>query len=101
MSRGAHSGRVHLTWVGHGTVVVAMGGGAVIDAGKALAACLTMTRPLMDHLEVVGQGRKLPGPGAPLIAVPTTAGAGAGLLTATICEGSVTSPKNAARLACA
>ena len=30
MSSGAHSGRDHLTWVGHGTVVVAMGGTRVI-----------------------------------------------------------------------
>ena len=30
MSTGAHAGRDHLTWVGHGTVVVAMGGTRVI-----------------------------------------------------------------------
>lgn len=58
-------------------VVVAMGGGAVIDAGKALAACLTMTRPLMDHLEVVGQGLPLDHPPLPFVAIPTTAGTGA------------------------
>ena len=58
-------------------VVVAMGGGAVIDAGKALAACLSMTRPLMDHLEVVGQGLPLDHPPLPFVAIPTTAGTGA------------------------
>ncbi|WP_411839078.1 iron-containing alcohol dehydrogenase [Paracoccus sp. ME4] len=58
-------------------VVVAMGGGAVIDAGKALAACLTMTRPLMDHLEVVGQGLPLDHAPLPFVAIPTTAGTGA------------------------
>lgn len=58
-------------------VVVALGGGAVIDAGKALAACLTMTRPLMDHLEVVGQGLPLDRAPLPLVAIPTTAGTGA------------------------
>lgn len=58
-------------------VVVALGGGAVIDAGKALAACLTMTRPLMDHLEVVGQGLPLDHAPRPFVAIPTTAGTGA------------------------
>lgn len=58
-------------------VVVAMGGGAVIDAGKALAACLTMTRPLMDYLEVVGRGLPLDHPPLPFVAIPTTAGTGA------------------------
>lgn len=58
-------------------VVVAMGGGAVVDAGKALAACLTMTRPLMDHLEVVGQGLPLDHAPLPFVAIPTTAGTGA------------------------
>lgn len=62
----------------HGAeVVVALGGGAVIDAGKALAACLTMTRPLMDHLEVVGQGLPLDHAPLPFVAIPTTAGTGA------------------------
>lgn len=58
-------------------VVVALGGGAVIDAGKALAACLTMTRPVIDHLEVVGQGLALDHAPLPFVAIPTTAGTGA------------------------
>ena len=58
-------------------VVVALGGGAVIDAGKALAACLTMTRPVLDHLEVVGQGLPLDHQPLPFVAIPTTAGTGA------------------------
>ncbi|MBW7056995.1 iron-containing alcohol dehydrogenase [Paracoccus bogoriensis] len=58
-------------------VVLAMGGGAVIDAGKALAACLTMRRPLMDHLEVIGQGLPLDQAPLPFVAIPTTAGTGA------------------------
>ncbi|MCG6112554.1 MAG: iron-containing alcohol dehydrogenase [Paracoccus sp.] len=57
-------------------VVVALGGGAVIDAGKALAACLTMTRPVLDHLEVVGQGLPLDQVPLPFVAIPTTAGTG-------------------------
>jgi alcohol dehydrogenase class IV len=58
-------------------VVVALGGGSVIDAGKAIAALLTNPGELMDYLEVVGKGKALQNPAAPLIAVPTTAGTGA------------------------
>ncbi|OCX64616.1 alcohol dehydrogenase [Thioclava sp. SK-1] len=58
-------------------VVVAMGGGAVIDAGKALAAMIPAPRPLMDHLEVVGKGLPLDRDPLPFVAIPTTAGTGA------------------------
>jgi alcohol dehydrogenase class IV len=58
-------------------LVVALGGGSVIDAGKAIAALLTNRAPLRDYLEVVGQGRPLTERAAPFIAVPTTAGTGA------------------------
>jgi alcohol dehydrogenase class IV len=58
-------------------VVVALGGGSVIDTGKAVAALLPATRPLMDHLEVVGKGLPLDHAPLPFIAIPTTAGTGA------------------------
>ena len=58
-------------------VVVALGGGSVIDTGKALAGLLTNPGELMDYLEVVGQGKALQNPAAPFIAAPTTAGTGA------------------------
>ncbi len=58
-------------------VVVALGGGAVIDAGKAIAALVPATRPMLDHLEVVGRGLPLDQPPLPFVAIPTTAGAGA------------------------
>lgn len=58
-------------------VVVALGGGAVIDAGKAIAALVPATRPILDHLEVVGQGLPLDNPPLPFVAIPTTAGTGA------------------------
>ena len=58
-------------------LVVALGGGSVIDAGKAVAALLTNTDPLHEYLEVVGKGRPLTKRAAPFIAVPTTAGTGA------------------------
>lgn len=58
-------------------LVVAVGGGSVIDAGKVVAAMLTSGGVLMDYLEVIGGGRALERPAAPCIAVPTTAGTGA------------------------
>ena len=57
--------------------VAAMGGGAVIDAGKAIAALAPSQRPLLDHLEIVGRGLPLDAPPLPFIALPTTAGTGA------------------------
>lgn len=58
-------------------VVVAIGGGSVIDTGKAVAALLTNHGDLLDYLEVVGKGRPLTERAAPTIAMPTTAGTGA------------------------
>lgn len=58
-------------------VVVALGGGSVIDAAKAISALLTNTEPLREYLEVVGRGRPLARRAAPLVAIPTTAGTGA------------------------
>jgi alcohol dehydrogenase class IV len=57
--------------------VVALGGGAAIDAGKALAALVPATRPVTDHLEVVGLGLPLDHAPLPFVAIPTTAGTGA------------------------
>jgi alcohol dehydrogenase class IV len=58
-------------------VVIAVGGGSVIDAGKAIAGLLTNPGEVLDYLEVVGKGQSLQYPAAPFIAVPTTAGTGA------------------------
>lgn len=58
-------------------VVVALGGGSVVDAGKAIAALVPAIRPMLDHLEVVGQGLPLDNPPLPFVAIPTTAGTGA------------------------
>jgi len=57
-------------------LVIAIGGGSAIDAGKALAALLTNPGDPLDYLEVIGRGRALEQPPAPFIAVPTTAGTG-------------------------
>jgi alcohol dehydrogenase class IV len=56
-------------------VVLGLGGGSVLDLAKA-AGALTAGRDVRDHLEVVGRGLPLPGPGLPVVAVPTTAGTG-------------------------
>lgn len=57
--------------------VLAIGGGAVLDMGKALAALIPSPSPPMDHLEVVGRGLPLSATPLPFIALPTTAGTGA------------------------
>jgi hypothetical protein len=56
--------------------VVAMGGGAALDLGKAVAALLPSGGAPLDHLEVVGAGRPLTVDPLPCIAIPTTAGTG-------------------------
>lgn len=58
-------------------VVVAIGGGAVIDLGKAVAALSVVSGAPLDYLEVVGNGRKLERQPLPFVAIPTTSGTGA------------------------
>jgi hypothetical protein len=58
-------------------VVVAVGGGAVIDLGKAVAALIPADGHIMDHLEGVGAGQPLLRDPLPFVALPTTAGTGA------------------------
>lgn len=57
-------------------VVIAVGGGSVLDAGKAIAGLLPSGNSVLDHLEGVGRGIEYRGPATPFIAVPTTAGTG-------------------------
>jgi alcohol dehydrogenase class IV len=57
--------------------VVACGGGATLDAGKAIAALATNAGDPFDFLEVVGRGLPLRARPLPFIAIPTTAGTGA------------------------
>lgn len=59
-------------------VVLAVGGGSVLDAGKAVAALATNEGSALDYLEdvPVGGGRSVTARPLPLICVPTTAGTG-------------------------
>jgi len=57
-------------------LVIAIGGGAVIDYGKALAALIPAPHGALRYLEVVGDGQPLDAAPLPLIAIPTTAGTG-------------------------
>ncbi len=57
-------------------VVVALGGGSVLDTGKAIAALAANGGDPLDYLEVIGRGRPLMQPSVPLVAIPTTAGTG-------------------------
>ncbi len=68
---------VDLARAHHAQAVLALGGGAVIDAGKAIAALAPGPRPILDHLEVVGAGLPLEAAPLPFAALPTTAGTGA------------------------
>jgi alcohol dehydrogenase class IV len=58
-------------------VVIAMGGGSAIDAGKAIAALCNNPGNPLDYLEVIGKGQPLVNAPLPFIAIPTTAGTGA------------------------
>lgn len=58
-------------------VVIGLGGGSVIDTGKAMAALATNPGDIFDYLEVIGKGQPIVSPPLPYIAIPTTAGTGA------------------------
>jgi len=57
-------------------VVIGIGGGSVLDAGKAVAGLLRIGNSVMDYLEGVGPELPYQGPEVPFVAVPTTAGTG-------------------------
>ena len=68
---------VALAKQGNCSLVISIGGGSAVDAGKAIAAMLTNPGDLLDYLEVIGRGKALTQPPVPFIAFPTTAGTGA------------------------
>jgi alcohol dehydrogenase class IV len=57
-------------------VVISIGGGSVIDAGKAISILATNGGGPLESLEIVGKGCAITVPPLPFIAVPTTAGTG-------------------------
>jgi alcohol dehydrogenase class IV len=58
-------------------MVIGLGGGSALDAGKAIAALAANPGDVLDYLEVIGRGQVLSQPPLPYIAIPTTAGTGA------------------------
>ena len=71
-------------------VVVGLGGGAVLDAAKIIAALATNGGDPLDYAEVIGEGRPLAVRSLPVVAVPTTAGTGSEVTA----NGVVTSPEH-------
>lgn len=61
-------------------LIVSIGGGSAIDCGKAIAVRLTNDGEFADYMGV----DKIPNPGAPLIAIPTTAGTGSEVTKVTV-----------------
>jgi alcohol dehydrogenase class IV len=57
-------------------LVIAIGGGSVMDAGKAVSAMLTVEGSIAEYLEGSSALKIHPGTKVPFIAVPTTAGTG-------------------------
>ena len=58
-------------------VILTVGGGSVMDTGKAISGLMNNPGEVTDYLEVVGAGKPLLAAGPPVIAIPTTAGTGA------------------------
>jgi alcohol dehydrogenase class IV len=56
-------------------VVISIGGGSVMDAGKSVSAMLTKTGSVKEYLEGIGT-QKHDGKKVPFVAVPTTSGTG-------------------------
>jgi alcohol dehydrogenase class IV len=56
-------------------LVIGIGGGSVLDAGKAVSAMMYKPESVMEFLEGVGT-REHPGTKIPFIAIPTTSGTG-------------------------
>ena len=61
-------------------VIVSLGGGSAIDCGKGIAMKITNDGEFADYMGV----DKIPNPGAPLIAIPTTAGTGSEVSKVTV-----------------
>jgi len=67
---------VSLARKGSCNLVIALGGGSVLDTGKAISAMLTNEGSVADYQEIEGKGRKFQHKPIPFIAIPTTSGTG-------------------------
>lgn len=56
--------------------IIGLGGGSILDTGKAIAVLSTNPGDALDYLEVIGKGMPLMNAPLPYIAIPTTAGTG-------------------------
>jgi len=57
-------------------LAIALGGGSVLDTGKAISAMVTNEGSVADYQEIEGKGRKFKTKPIPFIAIPTTSGTG-------------------------
>jgi len=57
-------------------LVIGIGGGSALDAGKAIAILVANPGDIYEYLEVIGRSQPFKNPSIPFIAIPTTAGTG-------------------------
>ncbi len=57
-------------------LIIALGGGSVLDTGKAISAMVTNEGSVSDYQEIEGKGKKFQHKTLPFIAIPTTSGTG-------------------------
>jgi len=57
-------------------LVIALGGGSVLDTGKAISAMIINEGSVADYQEIEGKGKKFQHKTIPFIAIPTTSGTG-------------------------
>ena len=57
-------------------LVIALGGGSVLDTGKAISAMVVNEGLVADYQEIEGKGKKFQHKPIPFIAIPTTSGTG-------------------------